>query len=83
MIEDTTPLATVPPPAAGRLEVEPFLHYGPERIYNTLNERFLDSGDAGFRELQDLREGRMTTAELDPELGARLVEQAWLVESGP
>ncbi len=83
MTEDTTPALAVSPRAAVQLEVEPFLHYGPERIYNTLTDRFLTAGEPGFRELADLREGRMTPDALPAELEAKLLEGAWLVASAP
>ena len=68
-------------PAAAGLVVEPFLHFGPERIYNTLTDRFLASGDPGFRELQELRDGRLAFGELPAGLRAELFAGGWLVES--
>ncbi len=70
-------------PAADRMVVEPFLHFGPERIYNTLTERFLASGEPGFGELHSLRGGSLRPAELAPELRSGLFADGWLVESAP
>jgi len=78
MNEDSGPRVAAP-----ALEVEPFLHYGPERIYNTLTDRFLNVGEAGFHELKSLREGQSRVEDLSSELASRLVEGAWLVESSP
>ena len=44
-------LLTAPPRTAattGTLIAEPFLHYGPDRIYNTLTDRFIAASDPGF-----------------------------------
>lgn len=68
-------------PAAERLEVEPFLHYGPDRIYNTLTDRFLNSDEPGFRELHALRNGGLSLGVLPGELRAGLFEGGWLIES--
>ena len=34
---------------AGTLVAEPFLHYGPDRIYNTLTDQLLSADDPGFQ----------------------------------
>jgi hypothetical protein len=68
-------------PAADRLVVEPFLHFGPDRIYNTLTDLFLASGEPGFRELHELRGGDLTPGDLAPGLRAWLYAGGWLVES--
>lgn len=70
-------------PAADRLVVEPFLHFGPDRVYNTLTELFLASGEPGFRELYGLREGLLRPGELADDLRARLFAGGWLIESAP
>jgi molybdenum cofactor biosynthesis enzyme MoaA len=68
-------------PGASRLVVEPFLHFGPDRIYNTLTDLFLTSAEPGFRELHELRGGRLGTGGLPAELLADLFAAGWLVES--
>lgn len=83
MIADRSSPLLVPEIPARALEVEPFLHYGPERIYNTLNERTLGAGEPGFTEVGDLREGRRRVEELDGNLRDRLFADGWLVESSP
>jgi len=70
-------------PAVDRLVVEPFLHFGPDRIYNTLTDRFVGLGEPGFGELHELRGGRLTAIELSPDLRAALFAGGWLVESAP
>lgn len=70
-------------PAADRLVVEPFLHFGPDRIYNTLTDRFLTGDEPGFRELHGLRNGLFGPAELPAALRAALFAGSWLIESAP
>jgi sulfatase maturation enzyme AslB (radical SAM superfamily) len=70
-------------PAAERLVVEPFLHYGPDRIYNTLTDLFLSAGEPGFQELHALRGEAMRPAELAVPLRAELYSAGWLVETAP
>lgn len=68
-------------PAADRLVVEPFLHFGPDRIYNTLTDLFLVSGNPGFRELYELQGGRLLSSDLPDELVDELFAAGWLVET--
>ncbi|HYU33895.1 MAG TPA: radical SAM/SPASM domain-containing protein [Thermoanaerobaculia bacterium] len=68
-------------PAADRLVAEPFLHFGPDRIYNTLTDLFLASGEPGFRELHELREGRLGSGDLPAGLLAELFAAGWLIET--
>jgi radical SAM family protein/iron-sulfur cluster protein len=68
-------------PAADRLMAEPFLHFGPDRIYNPLTDRSLSHGDAGFRELHELRSSRLATGDLSAVLRAELYAGGWLIES--
>lgn len=72
-------VATAPP--AERLVVEPFLHYGPDRIYNTLTDRFLGHEEPGFTELLALRSGTLRAGDVAPALRAELLADGWLVES--
>jgi MoaA/NifB/PqqE/SkfB family radical SAM enzyme len=70
---------TVQPGPATPLVVEPFLHFGPDRVYNTLTDRALAAGEPGFGELQELRAGRLAAASLAPPLRQGLHEGGWLV----
>jgi len=81
MIEQLVGRLETPVPAMDRLVVEPFLHFGPDRIYNTLTDRFLESGEPGFRELHGLRSGPLAPGALSPELRSDLFAAGWLVES--
>jgi MoaA/NifB/PqqE/SkfB family radical SAM enzyme len=83
MIEQLVAKTESSVPAADRLVVEPFLHFGPDRIYNTLTDLFLASGEPGFPELQGLRGGALKPAHLPAELRAGLVAGGWLIESAP
>jgi len=69
--------------AADRLVVEPFLHYGPDRIYNTLTDRLLESSAPGFHELHALRGGQLRPGDLPAELRDELCARGWLIESAP
>jgi len=81
MIEQLIEQTETRVPAADRLVVEPFLHFGPDRIYNTLTDLFLASGDPGFRELHELREGRLRSGDLPPGLLAELFARGWIIET--
>ncbi len=70
-------------PAADRLVVEPFLHFGPDRIYNTLTDRALARDEPGFRELHGLRGGEVAAGTLSAGLRAELFAGGWLVETAP
>jgi hypothetical protein len=67
--------------AAGsqRLVLEPFLHFGSDRIYNTMTDRGLAAGEPGFAELLALRSGQLAEPALDPALRQQLRGDGWLV----
>jgi hypothetical protein len=67
--------------AVDRLQVEPFLHVGLDRLYNPLTERFLGSEEPGYRELAAVRAGALELGTLPAELRAQLFDAGWLVES--
>jgi hypothetical protein len=71
---------TVAAPAT--LIAEPFLHYGPDRIYNTLTDRFLSASDPGFNELHRLRNAEVSPSDVSENLLRALVTDGWLIESG-
>lgn len=78
-------LLTAPPRTAattGTLIAEPFLHYGPDRIYNTLTDRFIAAADPGFDELHRIRKGELTPADLSGNLRSHMLADGWLIESG-
>lgn len=83
MTEQVLPPPVTISPAAARLVVEPFLHYGADRIYNTLTDRSLLPGEPGFEELTAARDGRSSLETLRPTLAAELVSAGWLVEHAP
>ncbi|HEY0558123.1 MAG TPA: radical SAM protein, partial [Thermoanaerobaculia bacterium] len=83
MIEQLVGKSEMTMPAADLLVVEPFLHFSPDRIYNTLSDLFLSSGDPGFRELQELRNGPLRPAGLTPKVRGELFTGGWLIESAP
>ncbi len=71
-----------PSSVAGRtaLSAEPFLHYGTDRIYNTLTDRFLSAGDPGFTELHRMRSGEIGAADLPGNLLHELIDNGWIIE---
>jgi hypothetical protein len=83
MIEQLVQQSEARVPAAELLVVEPFLHFGPDRIYNTLTDQFISRDEPGFRELHELRGGRLTPSDLSPGLRAELYAGGWCVESAP
>lgn len=66
----------------GTLVAEPFLHYGADRIYNTLTDQFLSANEPGFQELQRIRNGQTSAADLPENLVQSLVGGGWLMETG-
>jgi MoaA/NifB/PqqE/SkfB family radical SAM enzyme len=81
----TEHLLSIPPAQAapGTLVAEPFLHYGADRIYNTLTDLSLLPGEPGFSELHLLRGGEIAPSDLTGTLRQSLADQGWLVESSP
>ena len=83
MSEARPPHDAKPMPPAAALTVEPFLHFGPDAIYNTLTDTHVASGQPGFAELRALRHGGLQPGDLPAHLQATLLEGGWLVESMP
>jgi radical SAM family protein/iron-sulfur cluster protein len=81
MLEQFTAAAAGVAPAADQLTIEPFLHFGPDRIYNTLTDAFLAAATPGFRALLDLRAGAITAHELPAELRRELFADGWLIQT--
>ncbi len=58
----------------------PYLHVGPDRLYNPLTDRFLLDSDPGFRLVRGLQEGTLEPAtERTPEI-SRLLLDGWLTD---
>ncbi len=74
------PSGTVAAPAT--FIAEPFLHYGPDRIYNTLTDRFLSASELGFNELHRLRNAEISPSDVSENLLRALVADGWLIEGG-
>lgn len=83
MIDQLVRQSEVRVPATELLVVEPFLHFGPDRIYNTLTDQFISRDEPGFRELHELRGGRLSPSGLAVNLRAELFAGGWFVESAP
>src|SRR5688572_8513342 len=74
--ESLTILNSAPRPwSATELQVNPFLHVGPDRIYNPLNDRTIVEGEPGYAELRALLAGSVI---LSSER-SRLADAGWLV----
>ena len=61
------------------LRLNPFLHLGPERIYDPLTDRMLASGEAGFTALARLVAGSAEIAELPAGERELLTTGGWLL----
>ena len=83
MIEQLVGKAMSVVPAADRLVVEPFLHFGPDRVYNTLTDLFLAAGEPGFQELLAMRSGGLRPSGLPAALRGELFTGGWLIELAP
>ncbi|HVG09883.1 MAG TPA: radical SAM protein [Thermoanaerobaculia bacterium] len=56
------------------LQVNPFLHVGPDRIYNPLTDRTIAEGEPGYAELRSLVAGGSLSSERE-----HLADAGWLV----
>ena len=79
MTEHLSSISTAEPRPA-ILVSEPFLHYGPDRIYNTLTDRSLLPGQPGFSALHRMNAGEIASADLTEDLRNTLLGDGWLVE---
>ncbi len=61
---------------------EPYLHLGPDRIYNPLTDRTFLETEAFYADLRALLAGVQASKELAPEALTFLREQQWIVASG-
>ncbi len=60
------------------LRVNPFLHVGPDRVYNPLADSTILAGEPGYAELRTMLAGGAGVASA---IAARLAEAGWLVPS--
>ncbi len=70
------PIATVAQPA---LQPSPFLHFGPDRLYNPLTDRTLIEGEPGYESLRALLGGALQAGQVPAAERDRLVREGWLV----
>lgn len=74
-----------PPPASllgTALQRNPFLHVGPDRVYNPLTDRTLLEGEAGYATLRALLTGAVGLDGADSEARAMLAGAGWLLPAG-
>ena len=67
--------------AAAAWRLNPFLHLGPDRVYNPLTDRMLLSGDPGYGALTRLLAGVVGLADVAPEEVVALSSAGWLLDS--
>ncbi len=70
--------AAKPSPRWGQLQLNPFLHVGPDRVYNPLTDRTLVQGEPSYAALRGLL-GGADSASLPAGVRAGLAEQGWLL----
>ena len=61
------------------LQLNPFLHEGPDRVYNPLTDRTLLDGEPGSAGLRGLLAGTLTPDQLPAAERARLAAEGWLM----
>ena len=76
-ILDSAPGCQTPPPPV--LRPSPFLHFGPDRVYNPLTDRTLLESEPGYETLRALSAGALDIGEVPAADRARLSEQGWLL----
>jgi MoaA/NifB/PqqE/SkfB family radical SAM enzyme len=64
-------------PTEARLN--PYLHFGPDRVANPLRDRLLMDTDPGFAVLQALRGNPASASTVDPALLGRLRDEGWVI----
>ena len=64
---------------AAPLIPDPYLHLGPDRVYNPLTDRTLAAGERGYPELASVLEGLTGAQELEGALRDHLIDAGWLV----
>jgi len=82
-VETQAALAPEPiPQGRGRVIPDPFIHIGPDRVYNPLTDRLLEEGEPGYAALRGLLAGAFPVSQLDEPTRRSLSEGGWLVEDG-
>lgn len=75
----TTAAVTASRPAHVEWIPEPYLHVGPDRIYNPLTDRTLHDDEPAYGEFRAVVAKRKTILDLDASLREGLMEKGWLV----
>ncbi len=68
-----------PLPRTTVLRLNPFLHLGPERVYDPLTDRLLQAGERGFATLAAILGGVLTVDAAPVDEVAWLAERGWLL----
>ena len=77
--ESLLPVAAAKPsPRWGQLQLNPFLHVGPDRVYNPLTDRTVAQGEPAYAALRGVL-GGAEPASLPAGVRAGLAEQGWLL----
>jgi hypothetical protein len=72
-------LTDTPPLAPARLQLNPFLHLGEDRVYNPLTDRLLLRGELGYDGLRSILTSGFPLDLLAPGDRAELARQGWLM----
>lgn len=68
--------------ASARLRVNPFLHVGPDRLYDPLTDRTILAGEPGYAVLREAVGGARPVAEIPAAEREQLAGQGWLLPDG-
>ncbi|NJL26753.1 MAG: radical SAM protein [Thermoanaerobaculia bacterium] len=84
-IETITTHETVRPAALGQekgspLVLDPYLHFGPDRVYNPLTDRTLLAAEVGYDALLRLAAGAVSLREVGDATVGQLRDEGWLVD---
>lgn len=63
------------------LVTDPYLHFGPDRVYNPLTDRTLQTAEVGYEALCQLAAGAVGLHEVGDALVGHLRDAGWLVDS--
>lgn len=65
----------------GPMAASPYIHIGPDRVYNPLTDRTLLEGEPAYTELRQILAGSRTCSQTSPDALDRLVADRWVVST--
>jgi len=81
----TSATAVAPSQRVGQalpLAANPYLHIGPDRVYNPFTDVHILESEPGYAELRAILAGAVDLAEVSAPMRARLFQGGWIVERG-